>query len=422
MERDRAAAFFADREDGSQVMICSEIGSEGRNFQFAHHLVLFDLPLNPDLLEQRIGRLDRIGQTETIKIHVPYLKDSAQEIMYRWYHDGLSAFEHTCPAGHNVFVMVESALIEALHQIEEGIEDLSALISTTAKLHREVNETLHRGRDRLLEYNSCRPSSAAKIRDFAIKQDNENESVLPAYLDAIFDCFGVDSEEGTETSTIIRPGDHMRVSSFPGLKEDGMTITYKRDTALANEDMHFLTWEHDMVLSSELGNTAVTAAKITGVAAGTILLECLYVLETPSNQGMQTDRYLPSSTIRIVVDESGANRGEELPHEVINRSRVTLDGEIANRIIRSRRQQIKKLVAVGEKLANAQTPEILAEAYEQTKQSLTTEINRLKALALVNPNVREEEIRHYEFQWGALKKSLGEAGLRLDALRVILAT
>src|SRR5690554_7295868 len=35
VERDRAAAFFADEEFGAQVMICSEIGSEGRNFQFA---------------------------------------------------------------------------------------------------------------------------------------------------------------------------------------------------------------------------------------------------------------------------------------------------------------------------------------------------------------------------------------------------
>ena len=102
VERDRAAAFFADMETGAQVLVCSEIGSEGRNFQFAHHLVLFDLPLNPDLLEQRIGRLDRIGQTETINVHVPYLEGSAQHVIFRWYHEGLSAFEHTCPAGHPV--------------------------------------------------------------------------------------------------------------------------------------------------------------------------------------------------------------------------------------------------------------------------------------------------------------------------------
>ncbi|MGR8981191.1 MAG: RNA polymerase-associated protein RapA [Gammaproteobacteria bacterium] len=62
IERDRAAAFFADEESSARLLICSEIGSEGRNFQFVHHLILWDLPLNPDLLQQRIGRLDRIGQ------------------------------------------------------------------------------------------------------------------------------------------------------------------------------------------------------------------------------------------------------------------------------------------------------------------------------------------------------------------------
>jgi ATP-dependent helicase HepA len=80
VERDKAAHYFADEEDGAQILLCSEIGSEGRNFQFAHHLVLFDLPITPDLLEQRIGRLDRIGQTQTVQIHVPYLAKTAQHV------------------------------------------------------------------------------------------------------------------------------------------------------------------------------------------------------------------------------------------------------------------------------------------------------------------------------------------------------
>ena len=75
IERDRAAARFSEEDSGAQVMLCSEIGSEGRNFQFASNLVMFDLPFNPDLLEQRIGRLDRIGQAHDIQIHVPYRKN-----------------------------------------------------------------------------------------------------------------------------------------------------------------------------------------------------------------------------------------------------------------------------------------------------------------------------------------------------------
>ncbi len=75
IERDRAAARFAEEDTGAQVLLCSEIGSEGRNFQFASNLVMFDLPFNPDLLEQRIGRLDRIGRAHDIQIHVPYWKN-----------------------------------------------------------------------------------------------------------------------------------------------------------------------------------------------------------------------------------------------------------------------------------------------------------------------------------------------------------
>src|SRR5206468_9765010 len=92
VQRDRNAAWFAEK-DGARILICSEIGSEGRNFQFAHHLILFDLPLDPEILEQRIGRLDRIGQTASIRIHVPYVRGTSEEVFARWYHEGLNAFE-----------------------------------------------------------------------------------------------------------------------------------------------------------------------------------------------------------------------------------------------------------------------------------------------------------------------------------------
>jgi ATP-dependent helicase HepA len=83
---------FAEDSYGAQILLCSEIGSEGRNFQFASDLILFDLPANPDVLEQRIGRLDRIGQENRIQIHVPYLIGTAQERMFRWYNEALNIF------------------------------------------------------------------------------------------------------------------------------------------------------------------------------------------------------------------------------------------------------------------------------------------------------------------------------------------
>lgn len=421
LERDRAAAYFADKDAGSQVLICSEIGSEGRNFQFAHHMILLDLPLNPDLLEQRIGRLDRIGQTETINIHVPYLENTAQAVLFRWYHEGLDAFEHTCPAGLNVYQKVEDTLIEALYQPDVDINDL---ILKTLSYHRDLNEALHRGRDRLLEYNSCRPHIARILKGNALKQDKG--STLPAYMDAIFDCFGVDIEEHSEACFIIRPSEGM-LNPFPGLPDDGKTITYDRKTALAKEDVHYITWEHpmvlaamDMVLSSELGNTALIAVDLPGITSGTTLLECLFVFESPVIEKLQSSRYLPPTTVRIIIDDSHKRYDTRLDPALIREKHTPVDPETGNKIIRAKKDDIRELVLFSEKLARQQMPEILASAHAHANQTLTKEIDRLTALSEINPNVRQEEIAFFQQQSEALNHVLDSATLRLDALRVIL--
>jgi ATP-dependent helicase HepA len=423
VERDRAAAFFADIETGAQVLVCSEIGSEGRNFQFAHHLVLFDLPLNPDLLEQRIGRLDRIGQTETIKIHVPYLESSAQQVMFRWYHDGLSAFEHTCPAGHAVYVKVEDDLLAALHRPTDAAL-IDPLIQTSRDMYADMTEALHRGRDRLLEYNSCRMHIAESLRQRSIEADAS--SALGSYMERVFDCFGVDSEAHSENCLVIRPTDHM-VNRFPGLADDGMTITYDRDTALSFEDAHYLSWEHsmvrdamDMVVTNELGNTALTAVKYRGVEPGSVLLECLYVLEAAAVEALQSQRYLPPTTIRVVLDERGHDHSEKLAHEAINRVGADVDTNTAFQVVRAKQKLLKTLLERCEQHAQQQAPSIFKQAHAQSEDILMREINRLKALQQVNPNVRDAEIAFFEQQLQALTQLIDATRLRLDALRVIV--
>ncbi|NNL06979.1 MAG: RNA polymerase-associated protein RapA [Gammaproteobacteria bacterium] len=423
VERDRAAAFFADMETGAQVLVCSEIGSEGRNFQFAHHLVLFDLPLNPDLLEQRIGRLDRIGQTETIKIHVPYLQSSAQQVMFRWYHDGLSAFEHTCPAGHAVYVKVEDDLLAALHRPADTAL-IDSLIQTSRDMYADMTEALHRGRDRLLEYNSCRMHIAESLRQRSL--DADASSTLDSYMERVFDCFGVDSEAHSENCLVIRPTDHM-VNRFPGLADDGMTITYDRDTALSFEDAHYLSWEHsmvrdamDMVVTNELGNTALTAIKYRGVQPGSVLLECLYVLEAAAVEALQSQRYLPPTTIRVVLDERGHDHSEKLAHEAINRVGADVDANTAVQVMRAKQKVLKTLLEHCEQHAQQQAPSIFKQAHAQSEEILMREINRLKALQQVNPNVRDAEIAFFEQQLQALTQLIDATRLRLDALRIIV--
>ena len=53
----------------ARILLCSEAGSEGRNLQFAHAVCNFDLPWNPMKIEQRIGRLSRIGQAHDVLVY-----------------------------------------------------------------------------------------------------------------------------------------------------------------------------------------------------------------------------------------------------------------------------------------------------------------------------------------------------------------
>jgi ATP-dependent helicase HepA len=429
IERDRAAAFFADPDDGTQILICSEIGSEGRNFQFSRHLILFDLPFNPDLLEQRIGRLDRIGQMSDIQIHAPYLENSAQEVLFNWYQQGLSAFEQPCPAAHSVFVEFDEELRDALLTASEKTDspdELKRLIEKSHQRTEQLNDEMHRGRDRLLEFNSCRPQKAAELIEQAIEQENPEH--LFSYLEKVFDCYGVEFESHSHNSWILRPGPYLE-TGFPGLMEEGMTVTCYRDTALSNEDQHYLSWEHPMVtgameltLIGEKGNTGFTAITHPGLKPGSIFLECLYVLDTPSHKSLETRRYLPPTLMRFVVDQQGRNIEDALSHERISECRVDVDKDTSRKIVKACMPQIQTIIPAADDLAQQQAPQIIQQAKERTQQALGKEIDRLQALRIVNPNIRDEEVDYLVIQQEQLLQVLTNAVVRLDAVRIIVAT
>ncbi len=183
IERDRAAAAFADEDEGVQVLVCSEIGSEGRNFQFCRHLVMFDMPQHPDQLEQRIGRLDRIGQLHAIELHIPTFEGSPGERLLRWYHEGMDAFSAPHGVGNDLFDAFGDALADALlddEALEEIIAETRTLFSAKLAEH-------DAGRNRLLELNACRPARAQKVIDAVRELDDD--VALPRYLERALDIF-----------------------------------------------------------------------------------------------------------------------------------------------------------------------------------------------------------------------------------------
>ena len=387
--RDRAAAYFADEEEGAQVLICSEIGSEGRNFQFAHHLVLFDLPLNTDLLEQRIGRLDRIGQQNTVLIHVPYYQNSAQEKLMRWYDEGLNAFRQVCSIGQAVYQQYYDRLQASLLSQNES-NDFEVLLQDTKNQAEEMQQILQQGRDRLLELNSCNPSQAAEVVEDILGATNQLE--LADYMERVCDQFGVDQQYHSLHSVILKPGDHMHEHSFPGLPEDGLTATYDRTKALVREDMQFHTWEHpmvtgsmDMILSGDFGNATLCTLKLQALKPSTVLLECIFTIQCAAPKMLRVDNYFPQAIIRVLIDHNHNDLGKVLTSEHMDRMAERVKKNVGQSIIKHTRNQITELIEYANRVAEVEMEDIVKQASEKMKAKQAAELERLISLSKVNP-------------------------------------
>ena len=423
ISRDRAAAWFADEEDGTQVLICSEIGSEGRNFQFAHHLVLFDLPLNPDLLEQRIGRLDRIGQREIIKIHTAFLEGTAQEVLFRWYDEGLNAFRQQNPAAQTVFTALGNDLMSRLRAPQEA--QVEPLIEAAKNLSQQTLEILHQGRDRLLELNSCREFEAAYLVDAIETQDQDQE--LWPYLERIFDAYGINVEEHSQLCHILRPGEHMRLQ-FPELPDEGVTVTFDRNTALAREDILFLSFEHpmvrgamDIILNGEHGNAALSILSHPDLDPGTLLVECFHIMDCAAPKRLQIGRFFPPVMMRTLIDGEG-NDLSHLPPESFDHHPRQFAREHARELLRSQRKPIERAIRLAEKSTRASLPGLIEASGKKMLDSMTLELKRLAALRKVNPNVRKEELDQLKANALEMHSSIQTARHRLDAIRVIVTS
>jgi len=430
IDRDRAAAYFAGTESSAQILVCSEIGSEGRNFQFCHHLVLFDLPLNPDLLEQRIGRLDRIGQKHTIQIHVPVFDGSAQEALFQWYQQALNAFAQVAPAAFRVYREHQEALHAHLLACAANTPEYQQFLGTAHASNVALNQALEQGRDRLLEINSFNRERAEQL----VQQIRDFEAVCTPedYMKEAFDAFGIHYEHNSDNSYSIQPTEEMIVPAFPGLPDEGLDAAFDRQLSLHREDLHFLTWQHpmvrgaiDMVLDSPQGGAAVSVlaardAAPTGLDEQDLVVEALYRIVAPAPRHLQMARYLPATSFAFtLVPEDEQERTKAVSLDPVRAKLRFIDKHDASALVTEHQARIAQLLQQGEQLAQAAMSRCVGEASATMLQSQTAEIKRLVALKQVNPNVRDSELAYLKEQTLQLHQCMKQASVELLAVHVV---
>jgi ATP-dependent helicase HepA len=303
--------------------------------------------------------------------------------------------------------------------------DFEALIDETRRFTEETRRELREGRDRLLERNSCRPDEAAAlIRDI---EDAEASGNLEEYFGRLCEVLGVEQEHHSTHCLVLRPGEHMLLPEFPQLPEEGRTVTFSRDIALAREDMAFLTWEHPMVsesmetiLATELGNAALGTLSLKGVAAGSLLLEAVFTISCPAPRRLQLQRFLPLSPVRILVDDKGRDLSSLMPHERLNGLLTRVNRSTGLAIIKQVRAQVEDQLVSASKLAEGHLQTVREAAQRSATQTLEAEIERLVALQRVNPQIRQEEIDHLRWQRDESLAAIERGALQLQALRLIV--
>ncbi|MEO1078019.1 MAG: RNA polymerase-associated protein RapA [Pseudomonadota bacterium] len=422
VERDRAAAYFAQPEQGAQALICSEIGGEGRNFQFAQHLVLFDLPRHPDQLEQRIGRLDRIGQAADIHLHVPYIAGSAQETLLRWYDEGMGLFTHSCSAGDMILGRFGEQLEAELRERGPGFEEL---LRATAEFTAQTRLELSEGRDRLLERSSChRPTGEALAQRIT---ELENPERLGRYLEDLCAVAGVEHDEHSEHAAVLRPAEQEVLAVFPELPEEGVTVTVDRSRALEREDFVFLGWEHpwlegamESVLESSLGQASVASLSLRGVPTGSRLYEFVFTAQVSAPRSLGLNRYLSLHPLRLLVDARGKDLTELLRHGALNERIESMPRATASKVVRQLREEIDARTDAAEAQALTHLDTLRNTAQEEYSRHIEGEIQRLEALREHNPAIRGEEIERLRERLEEGRQGLAGAQIKLQTLRLVL--
>lgn len=229
--------------DGPAVLVSTESGGEGRNFEFCHRLVLYDLPWNPVVVEQRIGRLDRIGRTlptEIVYFRPPHGFGRALVGLY----EAIGLFEE--PLGglerelRHVAREVERVALDGAGEIDPEV--FRSVLEEAREAHDRVQQAAYHELHREPYDQSLAEGVLARV---------------PAELDALIEDlvvraasrFGFELEQQSgRRHWLITFGPEALIDHLPQVPP-GTTFrgTFDREQAVADETLDFFASGHALV-------------------------------------------------------------------------------------------------------------------------------------------------------------------------------
>jgi ATP-dependent helicase HepA len=240
--RDLEVAEFR-RPEGPTLLVSTECGGEGRNFEFCRRLVLFDLPRDPAEVEQRIGRLDRVTRRRPIEIVYFRPQGGFEAELVRFYEE-LGVLRQ--PLG---------GLERTLGRIAQAIREGEAAFAKTgeplpqAELVRAIRDEVE-ARERAVFHHLHQGGYEARLKEPILRR-------VPADLDALHEHFVVracellgfeSAEKPGARSFYFELGGNAIVDSLPGVPGGTRFLgTFDREEALVHEELEYFASGHPLV-------------------------------------------------------------------------------------------------------------------------------------------------------------------------------
>lgn len=457
VDRDRQVARFRDPE-GPRLLLCTEVGGEGRNFQFAHHLVHYDLPWSPATVEQRIGRLDRIGQMQDVQIHTFEAPGTFSAEVLELLAGSVGVFDETV-----------GGLDAVLEEVEERLGELAlapagertAYRERLAARVREARAQVAKAYDPLLDARSMdRPAVAALVaraeerldlddmgEDEALELEERLLGVARELDERLEDTvtslarrvgIGVDTDDQVDAfQCAFHFGHALKVDALPGLdvtNERTVLGSFWRDTAVEQEELEYFATGHPLVEAlfgflrdGPYGRSAFRYLERRGPGRERGM-ELLFQVVPPEPAdtapgarvpSRQLSRYLGRSLLEVVVVDGPAGpRVETGLGRALEQEGRSLHGDEVLAAFPGLADFALPALEVGQRAAEAQLATLTADAAKAIRARRDATLERLALSAAhqgLDEGVRAQRADALNAHAEALLEALSGVTVRLDS-------
>ncbi len=241
-QRDIEVAQFRI-DEGPSMLISTECGGEGRNFEFCTRMVLFDLPWNPNLVEQRIGRLDRIGRSIPVEI-VMFRPPNGLGAAIADLYESLGLFREPL-GGLELELKRAQAAIEEL-ALSDAEEDAAVAFAPVIETAREAR---HRINDAAYHELHREPFKAEMGEAILARIPEDLESEMESVIVAACEQFGLKLEAHRGVARYsVKFGSRARIDALPGVPDGANYLgSFSREEAVESENIDFYSSGHPLI-------------------------------------------------------------------------------------------------------------------------------------------------------------------------------